>query len=146
MHFHYLGTKCGGDLGGAQGAAWCRGPEASASLTSRELRAWRDAHLGKGTCQPHLLAGWELLPVFLPRQAGRSPAPSCGQYCLTQLGVSCGSDSGGENGNFLGFERLLLLPLLLGPWDSPGSWCGPSRKLLWLMVSDLTTANTVCSL
>lgn len=76
--------KCGRDLGGAQGTAWCRGPGASASPASRGLMAWRDAHLGKGTCQPHLLAGWGLLPVFLLRQAGRSPAPSCGQYHLTQ--------------------------------------------------------------
>lgn len=42
--------------------------------------AWKDAHLRKGTCQPHLLAEWELLPVFLPGQAGRRPVPSCGLY------------------------------------------------------------------
>lgn len=55
---------------------WQSGLAASAPPASRGFMAWRDAHLGKGACQPHLLAGWGLLPVFLPVQAGRSPVPS----------------------------------------------------------------------
>lgn len=79
-----------------------------------------------------------------PAQAGREePYSQLWAVLSDTVGVSCGSDCGGENGNFLGFERLLLSPLLLGPWDSSGNRCGPSRKLLWLIVSDLTTANTV---
>lgn len=82
----------------------CGGPVAGASA-SRGLMAWRDAHLGKGACQPHLLAGWGLLPVFLPGQAGRSPVP--GSQALQSdtvqgegqgLKVSPGSDSGREDG------------------------------------------------
>ena len=65
-----LGTKNRADPGGGWRGG---GPAASASLASRGLMAWRGAHLGKGACQPHLLAGWGLLPVFLPGQAGRSP-------------------------------------------------------------------------
>lgn len=88
VHWHTYATPLGQSveetLAGPRAAAWCTGPGASALTASRRLMAWRDAHLGKETCQPHLLAGWGLLPVFLPRQAGRSPAASCGQYCLTQ--------------------------------------------------------------
>lgn len=80
---------------------------------SRGLMAWRDAHLGKGACQPHLLAGWGLLPVFLPGQAGRSPVPGpwAGQSDTVEgegqgWKVSCGSDSRREGGGFLRSESL----------------------------------------
>lgn len=77
----------------------------------------------------------------LGRQGGALfPAVGCtvqGEGWATK--VSSGSDVGRE----LGSERSLLLLLLLVLWGSSGSWSGPSRKLVWPMASDLTTANTV---
>lgn len=98
--------------------AGCGGPAANFPA-SRGLMVWRDAHLGKGACQPHLLAGWGLLPVFLPGQAGRSPVPGLwARQSDTVRGegqglkVSSGSDSRREDGAFLKSERLRPLPLL----------------------------------
>lgn len=77
--FHYLGTNCGGDLGEAWSSTWCRGAGASASSASRGLMAWRDAHLGTGTRQPHLWAGWGCFLFSCPGRQGEAllSAVSC---------------------------------------------------------------------
>lgn len=73
--------KVSGDLGGAQGVAWCSGAtdqQPVLLLHPEGLMAWRDAHLGRGTCEPHLLAGWGLLPVFQPGRQGGAVFPAMG--------------------------------------------------------------------
>lgn len=117
---------------------------ASASPASRGLMAWRGAHLGKGACQPHLLAGWGLLPVFLPGQAGRSPVT--GSWAVQSdtvraegrgSKVSSGSDSGRENGDFLGsIGKVATAASVSTPSQLSGSWWGPFRKPVWPTASD----------
>lgn len=70
------------NLGMGQGAACCSGQRAGGQCFAciQRVDGLDRCPPQKGTCQPHLLAGWGLLPVFLPRQAGRSPVPICGQY------------------------------------------------------------------
>lgn len=60
---------------GRSPAPWCGGPVAACCGVQKPG--------GLERCPPHLPAGWRLLPVFLPGQAGRSPVPSPRQPRVT---------------------------------------------------------------
>lgn len=91
-------------------------------------------------------------PLGRVRAASCFPAQAGREEPCSQLWVVPFRERDGDEGVLaqtseerLGSQRLLLLPLLLGLWDNSRSWSGGSRKLVWLMASDLTT-DTVCSL
>lgn len=126
--FHYLGTKCveawvsaGCSWGGSTTGQW------PGLLHPEGLTAWRGAHLGKGTCQPHSWQDGDCLPVFLSGQVREEPCSrlwvkfdAAGRGLGTQ-GVVWHSPRG-ESTHLLDLKGCPLLPPLRSGSESPGNW------------------------